>query len=79
MCEGPAEFRIYMGFPTIVQCQDRCDAFAARLAKIETAEDAYYKPEWYKNWWLADAAADVAAVVELVAQELGCDVDAGGF
>lgn len=78
VCEGPAEFRIYMGFPTIVQCQDRCDAFAARLAKIETAKDAYYKPEWYKNWWLADAAADVAAVVELVAQELGCDVDAGG-
>ena len=99
VCEGPPEFRIYMGFETITQCQARCADFAARLAKIETAADAYYKPEWrgprvtratvrhdqrrlrarrYKNWWLADAAADVSAVVELVAQELGCDVAPAG-
>ena len=71
-CSGPPEFRIYIGFPTIKQCQDRCDAFALRLSKLETAPDAYFKPEWYKNWWLGDAEADVPAVVALVSEHLGC-------
>lgn len=74
VCAGPPEFRIYMGFPTIRQCQDRCDTFAARLKVIETAPDSYYKPEWYKNWWLGDTHADVPAVVELIGQHLGCAV-----
>ncbi|KAH8058622.1 hypothetical protein JL722_5843 [Aureococcus anophagefferens] len=72
VCAGPPEFRIYIGFPTIKQCQDRCDAFALRLSKLETAPDAYFKPEWYKNWWLGDAEADVPAVVALVSEHLGC-------
>ena len=72
VCAGPKEFRIYMGFPTIRQCQARCDLFAERLRVIETAADSYFKPEWYKNWWLGDTRADVPAVVELVAQKLGC-------
>ena len=67
---SPACARI--GFPTIKQCQDRCDAFALRLSKLETAPDAYFKPEWYKNWWLGDAEADVPAVVALVSEHLGC-------
>ena len=48
------------------------DAFALRLSKLETAPDAYFKPEWYKNWWLGDAEADVPAVVALVSEHLGC-------
>ena len=47
-------------------------AFAARLRAIETAPDAYYKAQWYKNWWLGDAVADVDAIVDLVGDHLGC-------
>ena len=72
-CAGPREFRIFVGAATIKQCSDRCDAFAARLKAIETAPDAYFKAQWYKNWWLGDTVADVPAVVGLVADHLGCE------
>ncbi len=37
-----------------------------------TRQASYYRKYWFQNWWVADTHADVGAVVELVAQALGC-------
>ena len=72
VCEGPKEFRIFIGASTIRQCVQRCELFGKRLAAIQDAPDAYFKAEWYKNWWLGDTRADVPAVLELLGDRVGC-------
>lgn len=72
-CSGPAEFRVFQGEAVIARCERRCDAAAGRLDDLRAQPDAYLRDEWYRNWWLADTHADVAAVVEQITVHLGCD------
>jgi hypothetical protein len=76
-CLGPLALRSFNDQRTVNKCFQRCAKVFERNRELARQPDAYRRSRgdsyesWFMNWWLADTAADVDAVAELVTQ-LAC-------